>query len=609
AFNPTLSQAPSTFSPVTTPVDNTAANAINSAAGLLQNFGKIKSDADEAALEQASSSAAAGLFSDTLRTEAEIIEGQDKLTQNQQRFDQLYADGVISADEQKELQQLQKDRARLEGVTNRRQRQVQLRMKYANFVNRFPHLTKEARIMFGDADTRLEEVAQGAQGLVDQEAFETIYGKDSYSAENITNFRNLQKYKAQREIGAVYGQGNFNDWSRNFQADVTTEMFSIGQRMQALFRKQGALRQEDIDTFNSSIQEGYMQGVQQIDQAVLELQKNGQYVDQEQINQSKADLIELRDNMLKMSEEKDFTTRLKNLNSYMEEALKANMNLELGAMTSLIAGTGGGGAKGSADLITLQQLMRNDEGVRAATSMNNIYGAQVRALQESAASTIKFLDEYDTRASAEFFSPALTRSLAQIQGQRIDNGITTEVPEAVKTWIDLAEQGGSSDEVMEGMLSRAKVINQAAIKNNEVKARLSSSVNNYALETKELLQSVGARVRKTGDRYEAFVTNSTGKFVPYTKGTLKLNNMQDIYSNINALGDMGDFESFISDYKNTLNAEVQETIDTLNIGGMSDAEQAKVIKRLTTMYSLTPEDVEQIKKQLRSTDGPEASGG
>ena len=41
-FNPTMSQAPSTFAPVQTPGDNTTANAINAVGGLLENFGAMK---------------------------------------------------------------------------------------------------------------------------------------------------------------------------------------------------------------------------------------------------------------------------------------------------------------------------------------------------------------------------------------------------------------------------------------------------------------------------------------------------------------------------------------------------------------------------------------
>ena len=221
--------------------------------------------------------------------------------------------------------------------------------------------------MFGDAESRLDDVAQGAQGLVDQEAFESIYGKDGYNAKNISTFRNLQRFKAQRQIGATYGEANFQDWSRNFEADVTTELFAIGQRMQGLLRQQGALRTEDIDTFNASIQQGYMDGIKQIDAAVTQLQSNGQYVSQEQINQAKSNLETLRDDMLAMSEGTDFGTRIKNMNEAMEALLTNRMMIEVGPVANIFAGAGGGGAKGAADLATLKQLAQNATGVEAAS--------------------------------------------------------------------------------------------------------------------------------------------------------------------------------------------------------------------------------------------------
>lgn len=546
-FNPTMSQAPSTFSPVSTPADNTAAEAINAVTTGLSTFGQFKGAADAAHAEQATADAYGSLFADVLKTEAEVIGQQDALIQNQKRFDALYQDGQISADEQAELLTLQEDRQRLNDVTNSRQRQVQLRMKFANFVTRFPHLTKEARIVFGDAETRLDQVAQGAQGLVDQEAFESIYGQNNYSAANISTFRNLQRYKAQREVGTVYGEANFSDWRQNFQAGVTTELFTIGKRVQNLLNQQGSLRTEDIDSFNSQISTGYMDAIQQIDQTVIEMQKNGQYVSQEMVNSLKTDLQTTRDNILSMTEGADFATRLKRFNEVQEEMFKANMNVELGAIAKLFAGEGGGGAKGAADLATIKQLLgpNTQASIEAAKNLPGPYGDQVAMLQQGAARYIEFLDNYDTEAAAQYSSPAMARQLAAVQGTRIDNGLTTDKPEAVKTMIELMDQGGSSDEVVTGLLSRSKVVNEAAIRNNEAKAKLSSTVNNYALETEQFLQDVNGRIRQTENGPEVVVSTAGGRFVRSAEGTAKLRNVEQMYKQFNAVGDMSTYNSMI----------------------------------------------------------------
>lgn len=615
-FNPQMSQAPSTFAPVPVTGDNTTANAINAVGGLVENLGAMRANAAKAEAAATEAAAIGGLFADTLRTEAEIIQGQEALVANQQAFDRLYQDGVISEEEQTELNRLQKDRVRLQSITNPRQRQVQLRMKYANFVNRFPHLTKEARIMFGDADTRLEEVAQGAQGLVDQEAFESIYGKNAYTAENISTFKNLQRYKATREIGTVYGEANFQDWSRSFEADVTTELFAIGQRMNSLVQAQGSLRTEDIDSFKAQIQTGYMDAIKQIDTAVTGLQANGQYVSTEQIQGLKEDLAATRDDMLKMAEGKDFTSRLKNLNTAMEEHFKYSQNVQLGAIARLFAGEGGGGAKGAADLATIKQLLgpNTQASVEAMKSLPGPYGDQIRMMQEGAAKYIQFLDEYDPEAAAQYIAPALSRQLASIQGQRIDNGITRDKPEAVKPLIELMEKGGTSDEVAQGLLSRAKTINEAAIRNNEAKAKLSSTVNNYALETEQYLQDVNGRIRQTENGPEVIVSTAGGRFVRSAEGTAKLRNVQQMYKQFNAVGDMTTYNSMIEKYtkerNEAINASIQELREAVQgPQGVNSQLLSHNLKQLKLQFGLTDQEVAEISAQIRSTNGPEASGG
>lgn len=606
-FSPQLSQGGSGFAPVPTPQDNTIPNAINQIGNLATGVAEQRADARKLQSEQASDQAFGGLFADTLQTEAQVLRGQEALEANQRQIDNLFQDGTISEEEQAELTQLQEQRAALDDITNPRQRQVQMRMKYANFVNRFPHLTKEARVMFGGADTRMQEIAQGAQGLVDEEAFEQIFGKN-YTAENVSRFRNLQRYRAKREVGLQYGEDNFDDWSDAFGAEVTSNLYLVGQRMNSLVEQQGAIRQEDIDTFSSSINQGYMDGVQAIDQKVLQMQRNGQYVSNETVNAMKADLRKTRDTMLEMSEGKDFKTRLRNLNEAMDEHMKYEKRIQLGAMGELFAGEGGGGTKGAADLATMKALLSGNAAVDAAKGMGGPYGDQVRMLQEGVVQYMNFLDNYDPEEAARTIAPTMARNLAEMQSQRIGHGGSKDRPEMFVPLIDLMEKGGTSDETAEAMVSWRKEGNEASIKNNEVKARVQSFVNNYTLETQEALSSVGARVRETENGFEAFVTGNDGKFRPYREGTQKIMNTLNLFEGYDQMGGRAKFKEFLDGYKNTLNAEVQEVVDTLSIQDMPEAVKEKTINRLRSMYSLTEEEIQQIREQLRGTDGQQASG-
>lgn len=613
-FNPTMSQAPSTFNPISPVQDDSAANAINAVTKGLGAFSKIKEDADAAALEQQSSSAYANLFSDTLRTEAQVLKGQDALAANQQRFDALYADGQISDEERTELGRLQEERQRLANVTNPRQRQVQLRMKYANFVNRFPHLTKEARITFGDAESRLEEVAQGAQGLVEKEAFEEIYGKN-YSAENISTFRNMQRYKAKRQVGTMYGESNFRDWSVNFEADVTTGMYEIGQRVENLVAQQGALRTEDIDTFNAGVRQEYRSAIQTIDQSVAELQKAGQYVPQERVQALKTRLEKTRDDMLGLSEGKDFLTRLENHSKAMKLQFEYDMTTQVGAITTLFSGEGGGGAKGQADLMTMTQILKGGSNLDAAEGLEGPYGDQVAMLRQKIPEYLNFLDNYDAREASKQLSPALSRTLAATQWQRIDNGLAKENPEAVKTALDVMDTAeGTSDEKVEGILSRSKVVNEAAIKNNETKAALSSKVNNYALETEQYLQDVNGRIRQTENGPEVFVSTAGGRFMRSAEGTRKLRNTEALFTELNSVGSVNEYKSLVERYTSqrneTLNQSVQELTEAVKgPQGVNTQLLSRNLKQLKIQFGLTDQEVAEISAKIRSANGPEASGG
>lgn len=606
-FSPQLNKGGSGFAPVVAPQDNTIPNAIKSVGNLVGDVAEQSADRKEAVQEQEEAQAFAGLFSDTLKSEAQVLRGEESLRQNQRMMDELFQDGQITEDERAELTTLQEQRIAIDDVTNPRQRQVQLRMKYANFVNRFPHLTKEARIMFGGADTRLEDIAQGAQGLVNEEAFEQIFGKN-YTAENISRFRNLQRYRAKREVGLTYGEDNFEDWSNAFGAEVTSNLYLTGKRMDSLVDVQGAIRQEDIDTFTASINQGYMDGIQTIDQKVLEMQRNGQYVSNETVNGMKADLKKTRDEIMKMTEGKDFGTRLRNMNEALDEHLKYERRIQLGAMGELFAGTGGGGTKGAADLATMKSLLSGSDAIDAAKAMGGPYGDQVQMLQEGVVQYMNFLDNYDPEQAARTIAPTFARSLAEMQKERIGQGASRDRPEMFVPLIDLMEKGGTSDETAEAMVSWRKEGNEASIKNNEVKARVQSFVNNYVLETQESLSSVGARVRETEQGYQVFVTDNNGKFRPYREGTIKLNNTLGLFEGYDQMGGRAEFVKFLDDYKNTLNAEVQEVVDTLSIEDMPAAMQEKTINRLRSMYSLSEEEINKIREQLRGTDGEQASG-
>lgn len=615
-FNPKMSEAPNTFRPITGEPDNTVANAINSVGGLLQGFSAIKGRSDAAAAQQQNDSAIGGLFADTLRTEADVIGGQQSLIANQQKFDQLYSDGVISADERKELAKLERDRGRLENVTNSRSRQVQLRMKYANFVNRFPHLTKEARVMFGDADTRLQDVAKGAQGLVDNEAFAAVYGKEASlaTAEEISKFNNFQKFKARRSVGTQYGEANFKDWSNDFEADVTLELFSIGQRMQRLNEQQGSIRQVDIDAFSAQLQTGYMDAVRSIDQTVIDLQQQGQYVSNEMVNALKSDIKTTRDEMMKMSEGKDFATRLARFNTTIEQIAVADMRSQLGGAAKLFAGSGGGSAKGAADIATLQNIVSNSSAIVAAGNLPAPYGDSVRMIQEGAIKYLNYLDTYDSEQAAQFVNPAMARQLAAIQGTRIDNGLLEDQPEGAKTSIELMEQGGTSDEVLEGINSRASQFDEAATKNNETKAKLSSTINNYALETEQLLQDVNGRIRETPEGPEVVISTVGGRLIRSAEATKKLRNTMEAYKNLPSVGSLKEYESLVERYKTTRNEQIRESITELKEAvagpqGVNTQLLSRNLRQLKIQFGLTDQEVAEISAQIRSeTNGNPASG-
>lgn len=610
-FNPTMGEAPNTFRPVGPVQDNSTANALKAAGGLLQNFAQGRADQAAAEQEAQNASATAGLFSDTLRTEAEIIQGQEALTANQRQFDQLYSDGVITDEERGELSKLQQERARLENVTNPRARQVQLRMKYANFVNRFPHLTKEARIMFGDADTRLDDVAQGSQGLVDQEAFEEVYGKD-YSAGNISTFRNMQRYNAQRKVGTVRGTNTFQDWSTSFKADVTTNLYAIGKKINTLAEKQGALRQEDIETFNSSINEGYMNAVQEIDQGVVELQQNGMYVDNATVAKLKTDLQEVRDNMLQMSEGKDFLTKLNRLNELEEAFFEHNTDVNLSASTKLLLGNGAGGAKGGADVMTIKQVLQGGAGIDAAKNVGGLYGEQVASLQRGAVELMTYLDEYDSTKVREQFSPALTRHLAQIQSKRMDNNVAAENPEQAGIYMDVVADAGTSDELAEAVLSRAPAINKAANEDNGVKSNLSSRVNNYALETEQFLQDINGRIRQTPDGPEVVTSTAGGRFVRSAEGTKKLRTTQRMFKELTSVASSQEYDSLLQKYTSERNQQIQESVKELQEAvqgpqGVNTQLLSRNLRQLRLQFGLTDQEVAEISAQVRSSNGPEAS--
>lgn len=613
-FNPKLSQGPSGFNPIVEPRDPTVPNAIKTIGNVVGSFAEASAEKAEAQAEQESAQAFGNLFASDLRSEATAIQGQEALETNQSRIDALYQDGTISPEEQSELGTLMQERQRIENVTDPRRRQVMLRTKYANFVNRFPHLTKEARVMFGDSDSRLEQVASGAQGLVDEEAFKEIYGQET-TAENIAKFRNLQKFKAQRQVGSVYGEANFQDFSNALRAEVTTGLYSIGQRMNALINRQGFARQEDIDSFHTQLQDGYIEAVQGIDASVLQLQNSGQYVNPASVSKMKEELKSVRDDMMKMSNEKDFNTRLGQLTESMDLMFRHQMDVNVGALGKLFAGEGSGGARSSADIATLRQLLDVDNAaIQAAENLPAPYGDGVRMMRQGAVEYINFLNEYDARAVRQYIAPNMARELASMQWRRIDNGAAKEDPAQVETAIDLMEQGGTSDESAEGLLERPKTVNESAIKNNQVKSRLSSFVNNYALETETFLKGINGRIRQTENGPEVVISQAGGRMVRSGEGTRKLRNLRGLYDQMDSVGDLTVYESLLDKYASERNTELQEVIQELSEavqnpdGTVNTQLVSHNVRQLKIQYGLTDEEVARISSQIRSGNGSEVSG-
>ena len=369
AFEPRLSSAGSqarVVAPVVTQSQPSALQQLVGAAPDIANVAiraKQAGDKREAAKQQAADEVALGQAiisrNEQLNRKDEAVSIQNDLFTLTKDVEKARADGVISADEEKTIQQFNQKfhklkSAETQGLLDPTKFNIQSRKLMNEAIAKNPRIAKELVTVFnkgtGGTTSAVTGAAQ-AQQIEFNQKMNSLYGT-GWTQEDVLTQASIERQVSTAKNQKLLGSIDVDNIAASTNVGVSESLHQVMTPLSRAFSTQQALTQEQIDAGLLSLKGREDQILRNIQADVFNAQKSGRIIDDAEVRALTADVQARFENERKWLTDRSLQGMLAKRNATEDALWKANLGGKINRFAQVAGTMGSGGMTAMQAMLT-----------------------------------------------------------------------------------------------------------------------------------------------------------------------------------------------------------------------------------------------------------------